>query len=179
MKIESERLRLQNIAMDDLLKLHSYPEVDMYNTLGIPESLEVTIDFFKPIIEEQTLKVKSQYCWSVYYKSNDQFIGLCGMRLSPERFKMAEIYFNISPQIWGKGLGTELAKTMIKFGFEELKLHRIEAGVATENEKSINVLHKSGMTREGIRRKILPIRGEWKDNYHYAILEDDPPDYKN
>jgi len=29
------------------------------------------------------------------------------------------------------------------------------------------------MRREGRRRKILPIRGEWYDNYHYAILEND------
>jgi hypothetical protein len=35
----------------------------------------------------------------------------------------------------------------------------------------------AGMTREGLRRKILPIRGEWKDNYHYAIVEDDLRDY--
>ena len=35
------------------------------------------------------------------------------------------------------------------------------------------VLEKLGMTREGNRRKILPIRGEWKDNYHYAILEEE------
>jgi len=33
------------------------------------------------------------------------------------------------------------------------------------------------MIREGLRRKILPIRNEWKDNYHYAIVEDDPRDY--
>jgi RimJ/RimL family protein N-acetyltransferase len=33
------------------------------------------------------------------------------------------------------------------------------------------------MTREGIGRKILPIRGQWKDNYHYAILEDDKRTY--
>ncbi|MDR1201453.1 MAG: GNAT family N-acetyltransferase [Tannerellaceae bacterium] len=49
-----------------------------------------------------------------------------------------------------------------------------EAGVATENIRSIKVLEKSGMIREGLRRKILPIRGEWKDNYHYAIVENDP-----
>jgi RimJ/RimL family protein N-acetyltransferase len=62
----------------------------------------------------------------------------------------------------------------LKFGFESLHLHRIEAGTATENINSIRVLEKIGMTREGRRRKILPIRGEWYDNYHYAILEDDP-----
>ena len=37
---------------------------------------------------------------------------------------------------------------------------------------SIHVLEKIGMQREGLRRKVLPIRGEWIDNFHYAILED-------
>lgn len=59
----------------------------------------------------------------------------------------------------------------MKFGFERLLLHRIEAGVATENIASIR--EKIGMQNEGIRRKTLPIRGEWKDNFHYAVLEDD------
>jgi ribosomal-protein-alanine N-acetyltransferase len=34
------------------------------------------------------------------------------------------------------------------------------------------------MTCEGVRRKILPIRGEWKDNYHFAIIEDEYRDRK-
>lgn len=61
----------------------------------------------------------------------------------------------------------------MKYGFEELHLHRIEAGVATENIASIKVLEKIGMQREGLRRKVLPIRGKWVDNFHYAILKED------
>jgi RimJ/RimL family protein N-acetyltransferase len=66
---------------------------------------------------------------------------------------------------------------LINTGFESFQLHKVEAGVATGNLRSIRVLEKAGMTREGLRRKILPIRGEWVDNYHYAIVEDDPRDY--
>ena len=77
------------------------------------------------------------------------------------------------PTHWGNGYATEISKRLIKFGFEYLKLHRIEAGVATGHLKSIKILEKVGMKREGIRRKILPIRGEWKDNFHYAVVEDD------
>jgi [ribosomal protein S5]-alanine N-acetyltransferase len=62
---------------------------------------------------------------------------------------------------------------LIRTGFEDFGLHKVEAGVATENIRSIRVLEKAGMTREGLRRKILPVRGEWKDNYHYAIVEND------
>ena len=55
----------------------------------------------------------------------------------------------------------------------DLSLHRITAGVATENSNSIKLLERIGMLREGRHRKILPIRGEWWDNYQYAILEED------
>lgn len=72
-----------------------------------------------------------------------------------------------------KGYATEVCKFLINFGFEKLKLHKVEAGVAVDNKASIKVLEKSGMTQEGLRRKMLPIRGEWKDSYHYAIVEDD------
>jgi [ribosomal protein S5]-alanine N-acetyltransferase len=54
-----------------------------------------------------------------------------------------------------------------------LKLHRIEAGCAVENVASVSVLEKVGMTREGMKRKKLPIRGEWKDNYFFGMLEED------
>ncbi|MEN8193323.1 MAG: GNAT family protein [Bacteroidota bacterium] len=100
--------------------------------------------------------------------------GLAGITISLNRFKLGEIYFEIDPAFWGNGYATEIAQKLIRTGFEEFHLHKVEAGVATENHRSIRVLEKSGMTREGLRRKILPIRGDWKDNYHYAIVEDDP-----
>lgn len=60
------------------------------------------------------------------------------------------------------------------FGFEELNLHKIEAGTNTDNFQSIRVLEKIGMYREGLRRKIVPMHGQWKDGYLYGIVEDDP-----
>lgn len=176
MLLESDRMELKEISMQDLdliHQLHSIPEVDEFNTLGIPKDIQETKKFIFNIIEDQHSKHRKQYCWGIWDKKNNDFIGLAGLVLSVERFKMAEIYFKLSPDFWGKGYATEISKSLIKFGFEKLQLHRIEAGVATDNIKSIHVLEKLGMTREGIRRKILPIRGEWKDNFHYAILEEE------
>ena len=62
---------------------------------------------------------------------------------------------------------------MVDFGFGELKLHRIQAGCAVENLSSIKVLEKNGFRYEGRRRKILPLKSGWVDNYEYAILETD------
>jgi RimJ/RimL family protein N-acetyltransferase len=56
---------------------------------------------------------------------------------------------------------------------QHAKATKIEAGSAVRNYKSIRVLEKSGMTQEGIYRKILPIRGEWVDSYIFSIIEDE------
>ena len=176
MDLITNRLLLQEISWDDLEQiheLHSVPEVDEFNTIGIPESIDVTKRVIASDIEDQFKNPRSRYCWKVLLKDSSVFAGVVGMSLSNDRFKMGEFYYKLFPRFWGKGFATEIAKEIIRFGFSECKLHRIEAGVATKNVASIKVLEKAGMQREGIRRKILPIRGEWVDNYHYSILEED------
>jgi RimJ/RimL family protein N-acetyltransferase len=175
-QLKSDRLILTEVAAEDLNEihaLHSMPEVDKYNTLGIPENIQETKDFLEKIIKDQHSQDRKQICWTIREVFSNDFIGIAGLIFFAKRFKMAEIYFKLFPVYWGKGYATELARRIFKFAFQDLKLHRIEAGVATENVKSIRVLEKLGMTREGSRRKILPIRGKWKDNFHYAILEEE------
>lgn len=176
MNIQTKRLNLVEITLNDLSDIHaihSVPEVDEFNTLGIPKNLDETKSVIQPDIDDQKESNRSRYCWKIHFKENNEFIGLAGMFLSNNRFKMCEFYYKFYPKYWGNGFATETAKALINFGFIKHKLHRIEAGVETKNIASVHVLEKSGMTCEGIRRKILPIRGEWKDNFHYAIIDED------
>ena len=179
MELNTNRLIIQEVTwddLDDIFILESSPEIDEFNTLGIPDDKNVTREHLRPFIGDQKAEVRKKYCWTIRLQTTGEFIGLAGMTVTADRFKMGEIWYNLMPSHWGNGYATEVAKRLIRFGFEILNLHRIEAGVATENKRSIKVLEKAGMTIEGIRRKILPIRGDWVDNYHYAILEDDPWD---
>ena len=176
MDIYTERLILKEISKKDaeiIHQLHSLPEVDEFNTLGIPKDLEETKAVMLPDIKDQKKSKRSRFCWKISLAEDQKFVGLAGLFLSNDRFKMGEFYYKFSPEFWGNGYATETANAVIRFGFHKFQLHRIEAGVATQNAASIRVLEKAGMTREGIRRKILPIRGEWKDNYHYSILENE------
>ncbi len=176
MELNTNRLIIQEVTwddLDDIFILESSPEIDEFNTLGIPDNKNVTREHLRPFIGDQKAKVRKKYCWTIRLQTTGEFIGLAGMTVTADRFKMGEIWYNLMPSHWGNGYATEVAKRLIRFGFEILNLHRIEAGVATENKRSIKVLEKAGMTIEGIRRKILPIRGDWVDNYHYAILEND------
>jgi RimJ/RimL family protein N-acetyltransferase len=176
MELSTNRLIIQEVTwddLDDIFILESSPEIDEFNTLGIPDNKNVTREHLRPFIGDQKAEVRKKYCWTIRLQTTGEFIGLAGMTVTADRFKMGEIWYNLMPTHWGNGYATEVAKRLIRFGFEILNLHRIEAGVATENKRSIKVLEKAGMTIEGIRRKILPIRGDWVDNYHYAILESD------
>lgn len=176
MEIKTYRLKLTEITFEDLdliHDIHSVPKVDEYNTLGIPMDLNETKSVIKPDIDDQKKKARSRFCWKIQLTETNEFIGLAGMFLSNDRFKMGEFYYKFYPKYWGNGYATETAKALIRFGFTQCSLHRIEAGVATENKASVRVLEKVGMTCEGRRRKILPIRGVWKDNYHFSILEDE------
>ena len=173
---KSTRLVLQEVTIDDLSAihdLHSFPEVDEFNTLGIPKSKDETKEYLLSQIEAQQSNPRKSYFWKALLINGNKFIGIAGMTLSADRFKCGEIFYKILPGHWNKGYATELGKLLLKVGFKNFQLHRVEAGVATDNTRSIRVLEKIGMAREGLHRKILPIRGEWKDNYHYAIVEDD------
>lgn len=175
-RMETDRLVLNEISWDDLEdihELHSFPEVDEFNTLGLPETLEETRQIIKISIEAQNHLRRSAYEWKIVLKESKQIIGLCGYLLSDDKYRSGEIYYKLNPKYWNMGYATEVARKLVKYGFETFKLHRVEAGVAVNNFRSLKVLEKVGMQHEGIRRKILPIRGEWVDNYHYAIVEDD------
>ena len=95
------------------------------------------------------------------------------MWLTTAKYNKGEIHYSLIPRFWNKGYATEAVLAILKYSFETLNLHRIEAGLATQNLNSIKLLEKVGMTQEGMHRKILPIRGGWVDNYSYAILEED------
>lgn len=172
----TERLLLTEISMEDLESIHQLnlvPEVDEFNTLGIPKSISETEKLTESMVKARYNIPRDKYTWKISLKESGQFIGLAGLTLSNDKFKLGEIYYKLHPGYWGNGYATETAKRLVKAGFEDFGLHKVEAGVATENIKSISVLEKIGMKREGRRRKILPIRGEWKDDYLYAVVRED------
>jgi ribosomal-protein-alanine N-acetyltransferase len=98
---------------------------------------------------------------------------LIALTLGKANFRNAEVWYKFLPAHWGQELTTEALQTLLTFGFDHLHLHRIEAGCAVKNIASQRVLEKVGMTREGRKRQVLPIRGAWVDNYFFAILATD------
>lgn len=176
MDLQSKRLILKETDWDDLTiihALHCEPQVEQFNTLGIPGNPEVTRAVIAGPIEDRNNRIRTLYEWTVRLEESSQVIGVAGISLGAERFRSAEIHYSLFPEFWGNGYAYEALFCIMKFSFKTLGLHRIYAGVAVENSRSIKLLEKLGMQREGRGREVLPIRGEWMDNYRYAILENE------
>lgn len=175
MTLNSKRILLSPIDATDLealFDLQSIEAVARYNTIGIPEEKEFTNTLIQNALQDKGFN-QTNFWWSIRLRATNVFIGEAGLNLNITKYKSAEIFYSLHPSYWKKGLATEAVETILNFGFVDLNLHRITAGVATANQASIRLLERVGMIREGMHRKILPIRGEWWDNYHYAILEED------
>lgn len=159
--------------LNSIHQLHSLPETNEFNTLGIPKNIDESKTIIEPWIAENKLSNIQQYTFAIETKTDKKFIGLFGLKLGNEKFKRGEVWYKIHTDYWKNGYATEALKAVINFGFEDLKLHRIEAGCAVKNIGSIKVLEKVGMIREGRRRQILPLDSGWSDNFEYSILETD------
>ena len=137
--IHTPRLSITSLTKANCKDIHyknCFPEVAAFNTIGIPKSIEVTEKFLQPLFEPQQVEQGQQLGWSIRLKENNTFMGELGMRLTTPKYNKGEIHYSLIPTFWNKGYATEAVLAILKHGFETLNLHRIEAGVATQNLNS-------------------------------------------
>jgi ribosomal-protein-alanine N-acetyltransferase len=103
-------------------------------------------------------------------KKDGTKIGWMGHFLSSG---LLEIFYYLLPSERGKGYGTEAAIIMVDYLFLSKDIVRVQAHTDVRNEGSQKVLGKAGFNNEGVIRKSLFARGEWKDFYLYSILREE------
>lgn len=101
-----------------------------------------------------------------------QLVGSIGLRVQ-RNFERAELGYWIGKPFWGRGYATEAVSAVIRYGFEELHLHRIYAGYFHRNERSARVMVKNGMTYEGRLRQHVKKWDEFVDVVYYGILREE------
>jgi [ribosomal protein S5]-alanine N-acetyltransferase len=176
MQLKTNRLIIRTILAIDtdfIHELHSLKAVDEFNTLGIPNSIEITREFVIDKLNKQIAMPRVDYTFIIEDKSSTNKIGLIGLNIGKLKYQKAEIWFKLHEKYFNNGFCTEAALQVLNFGFNHLKLHRIEAGCAIGNFASKKVIQKIGMREEGMYRKMLPIRGEWVDGLFFSILKEE------
>lgn len=169
--LETERLVLREFTPGDYEAAHAYgsdPRVVEYMSFG-PNTEEDTRHFLERAVQKQVERPRTGYTLALTL--GGEVIGGCGITVTDARFGEGEIGYCMRPEFWGRGVGTEAAGELIRFGFTELGLHRIMAKCDPENVASWRVMEKAGMLREGRLRENVKIRGEWRDSLIYSVLD--------
>lgn len=103
----------------------------------------------------------------------DEIAGSIGLsQIFRGGFQNAYLGYYLGEKFAGKGLATEAIALIVKFAFEDLKLHRIEANIQPHNLASIAVVKKNGFSKEGFSPKYLHIDGIWCDHERWAIINE-------
>ncbi len=167
-----DRLRLREWREDDWVQAHVYasdPEVVRYLDWG-PNTEDETRAFIRDTMHARQASPRLHYDLAVALAESDEVIGGCRIWIESAEHREASIGYSLARTQWGHGYATELARGLLRVGFESLGLHRIWAIVEPENVVSARVLEKLGMQREGRLRDHRYAKGRWRDSVLYAIL---------
>lgn len=88
-------------------------------------------------------------------------------------FQNAYIGYFLDQKYNGKGYATQAVRLAVQFAFEEVGLHRIQAGTLPHNTASIRVLEKNQFRYEGLAKRYLKINGHWEDHNLYALTREE------
>lgn len=119
-------------------------------------------------------ELKSYEGFFVCKHNTNEIIGAINLsQIFHGGFQNAYLGYYLFENFTCKGLMTEALNLAIKFAFDDLKLHRLEANIQPHNSASINLVKRCGFTKEGFSRKYLMIDGKWCDHERWAIIEED------
>ena len=169
--LETDRLILRRVDNNDykeVLPLRSKPETMKY----IPRPLLKNQDdaLAHILMIETKIQNNEGINWAITVKGDPKLIGVIGhYRIQLENYR-AEIGYMILPEFNGQGIVTEAVKEVVKYGFETMKLHSIEAVIDPDNVASANVLEKNGFVKEAHLKENEFHEGRFYDSVIYSIL---------
>jgi RimJ/RimL family protein N-acetyltransferase len=146
------------------------PEVAHYQNLGSLSAPRAQT----MIAEQRHLEPGVPGHWfqfAIELMDDGQLAGDCGLQVTLQDARQAQIGITLALAYQGRGLATEAATLLLDYAFINLDLHRVVAVVDAENLPATRLMERLGMRREGHFVKNTWIKGRWADEYLYAILQ--------
>src|SRR5262249_34360721 len=112
-------------------------------------------------------------CFAVTLRGFDTAIGIFQVRDISGDFDTAEWGFAIGSAFWGTGVFQDAAELVLRFAFDTLGVHRLEARAAVANGRGNGALQKVGCVQECVLRKSFLRNGVYLDQVLYAMVEID------
>ena len=158
----TDRLIMRKMLISDYSDMFDYasrPITTKYLLWSPHESPKFTKKYLSYL--QGQYREENFYDFALVEKDSGKMIGTCGFTRFNFSSYSAEIGFVLNPKYWGYSIAPEASRRVIRFGFDTLELHRIEARYMENNIQSRRVMEKSGMTFEGIYRDMMLVRGQF------------------
>jgi len=174
-------MRVDVILETVRLRIRPYSEADIAELvplIGAREVAATTGRIPHPYSAEDareflaTIETDGEVRLAVTLRESGRLIGGVGLRIV-EQHQQAELGYWLGVPYWGRGYGTEAAQEMLRYGFEELNLHRIFATHFKDNLASGKILKKIGMRYEGCQRGHFRKWDRFVDLELYGMLRED------
>jgi len=151
-----ERRKADDATLDEL---YAHPEV--LKEIWTPENAESWIPEFRK-------SMKDGYYFTILV--DGKIAGDIGLD-SPSRCRSTyEVGFGLGREFWGQGICTEALKQVVRFAFDELKIHKIFGDNDSDNPASGRVFEKAGFKQEGIFREHVFKEGRYIDTIHWGLI---------
>lgn len=166
--LETERLLLRQIFIadaEDIFLLRTNEAAMKYIHKPKLNTIEDAIELINKMNDPDRMP------WGMTLKTANKIIGTIGFhRIEKEHYR-AEIGYMLDPEYWNTGLMSEAIPKVIDFGFNEMKLHSIEAIINPGNTVSRKILQKFSFIKEAYFKENFYFEGEFLDSEVYSLLK--------
>lgn len=168
----TDRLILRPWSVDDLDDFYEYaknPNIGP-NAGWLPhKSKEKSLEILESFIKNDEVR-------AIVFKENNKVIGSIGVHTDKKRLNPNSkmIGYVLSEDYWGMGLMTEAVKEVLRYLFEEENVDIVSCYHSPFNNKSKNVIERSGFSYEGTLRKATKhYNGQVYDDVCYSLIKED------
>ncbi|MDX6385014.1 MAG: [ribosomal protein S5]-alanine N-acetyltransferase [Blastocatellia bacterium] len=170
--IDATRVRLRRITAEDtdaFYAVYSNPEVMRYWSTPPLIDRAASAELIETIHADWQRRLILK--WGIALQSDNQLIGSLTLFNLDFTHRRAEIGYALGRDHWGQGYMNEALMAVLRFAFEVLELHRIEADIDPRNTASIKTVERLGFQREGYLRERWQVNGEIQDAFFYGLLQ--------
>ncbi|TXK39889.1 GNAT family N-acetyltransferase [Nonomuraea sp. C10] len=172
---KGERLWLREVTESDAAPLHAIygdPAATQHMPFP-PRTVGQVAEVVREAVAAAAEKPRRLYALAVLDAHDRSVIGVARLHVDAERPHCAEIGLGLRPDHWGRGMGTDLVRLLLTFGFKQLGLHRIWGARAPANLPAQLAMLTAGMVEEGRLRHHVAAPDGWRDSVIHAAIEDE------
>ena len=166
-----KRLKLTSLNKKDALELGKWEENSEYlrllkSEIAVPRTEEEINEWLENLKND-----REAITFAIRIKKTEALVGILGFSNIEWKNQSAEYFIGIgSPAFWNQGYGSEATQMALRYGFQELNLHRLQITVFDYNQRAIAVYEKCGFIKEGSFREFVLRDGKRHNMYLYGLL---------